>query len=404
MKPYSTKMGGMKRNTTEAMITEYCSIYLKMRGEKKRRVEAYDSLKRMGYPESLPTLDRQIRKFKADGHALLVEKIVGAKPILNASEQQKVKDFVKAKNLENSPVALRDVQKFIKEIFGKETGLTTCYDLLVKLDMSRKKCRTKTSGFKRSNVELRKMYWDFIIKLKRSKVLVDSPHNLCSIDTTFTSESDPEVFTWSQIGSGPQTSNGARFQVTNAIVTMVFADGINHKPCEVWTSNKRFAPLPDGAPPTPAKGRKYEAFLDKCKQYEISPTRVHFCKDSGLYTSESSSIYMRFLESVDRDVCIFHDGGRAFKKDGVSIFESMGFKNHVQYPSEVHQFLSPNDFHLHGVKETWRREYYKFDDDVSATLRLMQLIDQDTVNNSRAYFENNILRIKKSDLERVIRG
>ena len=98
-------------------------------------------------------------------------------------------------------------------------------------------------------------------------------------------------------------------------------------------------------------------------------------KDGHSYTSESPEIYMEF----DRDVRIFHDGSRTFKPKGKSIFDTMEFKNHEKYPTSVHQYLSPNDFHLHGCKSTWYQENAKFPDDVYTTLRLMQLIDIDTI-------------------------
>ena len=58
---------------------------------------------------------------------------------------------------------------------------------------------------------------------------------------------------------------------------------------------------------TPAKARKFEEYLAKCKKFEIDQKRVHHSANSGLYTGESSKIYMDFVEKVDRETVIFHD-------------------------------------------------------------------------------------------------
>jgi hypothetical protein len=74
----------------------------------------------------------------------------------------------------------------------------------------------------------------------------------------------------------------------------------------------------------------------------------------------------------------------------------------VTYPTDVHQFLSPNDNKLHGCKSPWKEEYYNFENGVSSSLRLMNLIDLDTVKNSKTYFRNNLFNVKKSDLDEII--
>jgi hypothetical protein len=81
------------------------------------------------------------------------------------------------------------------------------------------------------------------------------------------------------------------------------------------------------------------------------------------------------------------------------MFDNLGFKNHVAYPTDVHQFLSPNDNKLHGCKSIRYEEYYKFDNAVSSSLRLVNLIDLYTVKNSKSYFGKNLINVKKSNLD-----
>ena len=97
-----------------------------------------------------------------------------------------------------------------------------------------------------------------------------------------------------------------------------------------------------------------------------------------------------------------HDGGKSFKIKKTSIFDANGYARHVEYPSEIHQYLSPNDNSLHGVKSTWKGMYFMDEGDVLAPIKLMRLIDEDSVKNSRYYFERNILCTKTSYMDEVL--
>lgn len=387
---------------SEAKLTDLCHIYTTLVGEGLSRAKAFATLCQLDYPDSTISLNRQLRTMEATGHALVVARRVSRKPFLDASQEEKVRDFVRTQNSQNTAIALRDVQVFIQDEFNHSVSAMFCSRLMHKLGMSNRKCRTRSSGYKRSPDELVDAYWRFIVHVKRARLIYKEPSLLASIDATYISESNRDAHTWSEVGSGALFPNTARFPRTNAIITMPYADGINRSPCHMWTSNPKCAPLPVDRAPTAKKRSLHAEFLEKCKQFKIDPSRVHFCKDKGLFIGESPEIYRQFLENVDRDVTVFHDGGHSFKQNGVSIFDSLGFKHHVTYPSEVHQYLSPNDFHLHGVKNGWRKEYPKFRDDISATLRLMQLIDQDIVKNSKNYFNDNILSAKKSHVQAVV--
>jgi transposase len=397
-----TKTPSKKRKVSEAELTECCRFYAAQRDEGVSRVDAFAAVVRLGFPNTLHSLECQLQKFKRDGHAVLVEKRTGRKPTLDADQEEKIKDFVRAKNVQNEPIALRDVRKFVLDEYGYEYSDPSCSRLMHRLGMTNKKCRTKSAGFKYSTDERLDMYWKYILDLRAKWKIYKEPSLLASIDTTFTSEAKRDERSWSDRGSAPLVSKNTSLKRTNAVVTMPYADGINHMPCHMWTSDSRCALLTLDRVPTARRQKLHAEFLATCEEFEIDPSRVHYCKDGGMYIGETSEMYMEFLADVDRNVTVFHDGGRSFKKDGQSIFDLMGFKHHETYPSAVHQFLSPNDFHLHGVKSTWRGEYPKFADDVSATLRLMQLIDCDTVANSKKYFMNNLLRVKKSHIAHVV--
>ncbi len=120
--------------------------------------------------------------------------------------------------------------------------------------------------------------------------------------------------------------------------------------------------------------------------------------------AEAPEVYEQFLKHYDipKNDLILHDGGKAFKRQKASIFDNLGFKNHVTYPSDVHQFVSPNDNKLHGCKSIRYEKYSEIQSGVSASLRLMEPIDLATVENSKTYFQNNLFNVKKSDLDEVL--
>ena len=98
-----------------------------------------------------------------------------------------------------------------------------------------------------------------------------------------------------------------------------------------------------------------------------------------------------------------HDGGKHFKERDESIFDQLGFQKHETYPTAVHQYLSPNDNYLHGCKSAWKKDYYNVQYAVEAPLRLMQLLDLDTVKHSKEYFERNLFHVTKQRVAELIK-
>lgn len=182
---------------------------------------------------------------------------------------------------------------------------------------------------------------------------------------------------------------------------MISGDGLNHTPCLLFTHDPKFAPEQKNTNRGNGIRQELENALLK---YNISKNRIIYTKSDKHYSAESPDMYEAFLKhyNIPKDTLILHDNGNAYKREKVSIFDSNQFKNHVSYPTDVHQFLSPNDNKLHGCKSTWYQEYYKFQDDVSLSLRLMQLIDLETIKNSKKYFQNNLFLVKKTHLDEII--
>ena len=118
------------------------------------------------------------------------------------------------------------------------------------------------------------------------------------------------------------------------------------------------------------------------------------------FVGESSELVKKFFEKYPPEPgsVIFSDKGNSFFPKGESILRDVGFALHEAYPPPVHQFLSPNDNHLHGAaKKVWKESISDFQDDVEASIRLLSLIDEQTETHAAHWFERNFLDLKKED-------
>jgi hypothetical protein len=248
---------------------------------------------------------------------------------------------------------------------------------------------------------LKTEYWEFITTMKKENRFVREPAEIRSIDVTYTKKPPTRITTFSPKGGCKQRADSETNLYTNAIVTMVSGDGLNHTPCLLFTYDPKMA---KEQKKTERGKRVRTEFEEALKEYDITEDRIIYVKSDKNYFAESPDVYEHFLKhyQIPQNALILHDGGKAFKRKKTSIFDNFGFTNHVTYPTDVHQFLSPNDNKLHGCKSTWYGEYYTFKNEVSSSLRLMNLIDLDTVKNSQTYFRENLFKVKKSDLDKII--
>ena len=102
--------------------------------------------------------------------------------------------------------------------------------------------------------------------------------------------------------------------------------------------------------------------MTSLQKYNITEDRIVYIKVKGNFTGESPDIYETFLtkNKVPKNVLI-----------------------------------------LQRVQERIE-EYYKFELDVEAPLRLMQLIACETVENSKGYFQRNLLKVTKASIDGII--
>jgi len=379
----------------------FAQTYLAFKLSGLTSAQSYEKVQLLGYPNTHRQLYNQIALLEATGNTLTRVKTAGCKPLLKQDQIDELYAWVLAKNEKNEEIGRRHVQAFCHEAFGIKISVTSVGELLARLKLTLKRCRTKTTGFLSTKEILEKEYYDWILKMRGKMMFFKDPDLLRSVDVTHTRQPAQTRVTFSPLGSGPQFSKNKTLLYTDAIVTMVSADGKNHTPCLLFTFNPRLAPVQKDTP----RGRRLrEELLEALMLYEITEDRIVYTKSNKHFRGESAEIYKHFFNYYDvpKDALILHDGGKAYKERKTSIFDSLGFPNHVAYPSRVHQWLSPNDNNLHGCKTTWKEEYFDFGNEISAPLRLMQLIDCDTVKHSKYYFERNMLHVTELGVGRVI--
>lgn len=389
----------MDREKRETELAAQC-LKLKVGGLKSKA--AFEAVQNMGFQGSRRTMDRHILSVRSTGHAVSPVKRDCSHSLLNDTQMSEINSWILDQNIKHRPIGYSDVQKFIYDKFSIQVSIRTAGNVLRRLGHTIKTCQSKTSGFLKTNDELKLEYMAFILKMKRDNIFkLRDPAEIRSIDVTYTKKPPIAITTFSPKGVGKQRADSTTYQYTNAIVTMISGDGHNHTPCMLFTYDPKMAKEQKKT----VRGKRIRAeFEDALERYGISEDRIVYEKSNKHYFAESPEVYERFLNHypIAKNAVILHDGGNAFKRLKTSIFDNLGFKSHCTYPTDVHQFLSPNDNKLHGCKATWREEYYKFPNEVSASLRLMNLIDLDTEKNSKTYFQNNLFNVTKSDLNKVI--
>jgi hypothetical protein len=145
-----------------------------------------------------------------------------------------------------------------------------------------------------------------------------------------------------------------------------------------------------------------EHLQERLAHYRINKDRVIYIgKDKGekeTYAKECPDLLRRFFEryEVPAGAVSLSDNRNSFFENSESVLKAIGFENHLFYPANVHQFLSPNDNRLHGTsKGSWRSSGVDHSDDVDSCLMLLNHLDRDIIKYSKYWFNNNILELKE---------
>lgn len=372
--------------------------------------DAFRSIQKMGYNHTLRSLWNHVKMFETTGRAIQAPSGKRGMPRkLKPAQEAIVLAEVVACNKENCKTNHRKLIKFVKDTWSIDVSMSTIKRIEKRVKVGKRTLSKRSQHVKFVSDELSDMLYEWIVSQRKSNVFVRPKSEIFSLDVTTTKPPEGE-FTLSPQGSGKQRSATKVTVNTDAIVTVICAAGGNPCPCVLFTSNVRLNLDQKNTP----RGREIHDYLtEKLDFYEIDPSRVVY-EAGKAYTAESPERYIHVIDKylasagIPPQALICHDGGNAFKPHGVSIFDDYTLEgvdnvklDHVVYPSPVHQYLSPNDNKIHGIKSTWYLEYEDLDD-VCRSLRLMQLLDKETAKNAKKYFNANIFKVKPSHLPLII--
>lgn len=192
---------------------------------------------------------------------------------------------------------------------------------------------------------------------------------------------------------------------TNCIVTMVWADGVNRTPPMVFTYNPDFQNENQWIrPPSGKKRRLTDNRRDTLAQrtaamkcFSIQEIQVKYLYSStSKYCKESASIVRQFFEayreSIPKNSVVFHDSGTAFNKVTEDLTGEFSVQSFVEYPSCVHELISPNDNNLHGAcKQVWRNQENIREGDLYSTLHLLYLLGNYEKSSIINHFQQNFI-------------
>jgi len=363
-------------------------------------------MKNIGYEVSPRTFERYLHSVRATGSAVKMERIGGAKSLLNDEQKAILCGWVFTQNENNKIVQIKHCIEFINGSFGIMVSTTTAHGYLHDAGFSSRTTKNKRSGYQIEASVLKELIWNWINERRIEGILDWIPSKMCSIDFVYTGHHNDHRKTYSQAGSSQPTSDIAISSYTNCIITCIWADGKNRTPAVLYTFNKAFR---TDIKNTKKQKEKYERLIELLTHYEINSKRCIYMGDGDGETrymvSESSDLLRIFFEKykIPKNCVIFSDCGNAFFDKGNSVLNELGFDIHRTYPAPVHRYLSPNDNNLHGSsKSSWRQSDIDFQDDVSSSLMLLNHIDVDTIAYSKHWFNRNIIRLEEDDVMGLI--
>ena len=162
--------------------------------------------------------------------------------------------------------------------------------------------------------------------------------------------------------------------------------------------------------PTARRDAQTQHLTDCLKPHGIDPDRIAYVgnekKETRKFVRESPELLRLFFDNygIRKNCTILSDNGNSFFEDGESVLKKIGFQDHRCYPAAVHQYLSPNDNHLHGTaKQKWRNQKIDYTDDVDSCMYLLQQLDVDTVAHSAHWFAKNMLELSHDTIDTLIR-
>lgn len=385
--------------------TPLAKIYRALHKNGVTRTQFVNALEDANFSVSGSQLDRWVVNIDKIGGAIKENKISGALPSLDRERLDVASGWVLHENEHGEEVNLTTYHDFVLEFLEVELSNTTIFNYLEEDGFTSRLGKKKGKSFMIDIEVLRQHYWNWVwiqdFRARKIQLAL-----FASIDFTFTGHRTERRSTYAPKG-GPQPMLSDRISnFTNCIVTCVWADGVNRTPPMLFTYNGAFR---EDRNPTKKRSVAVMHLHEAKEKYGIVKERIQYIgndkNESRTYARECPELLITFfgIYGVDPRCTIYSDNGNSFFEDDSSVLEQLGFKKHVCYPADVHQYISLNDNPLHGSsKQKWRKCRVDFSDDVSSSLALLHYLDEDIKAHSKYWWDRNMISITEEGVESLI--
>ena len=374
----------------DAAKTALARLYLVQTKRGTTRVSFRADMAAAGIVLSKAQFDRHVAAVAAGGTAIANEKGSGRRAKLSQEQQTILWGWVLDRNFQNQRVDLAGFRAKSQELFGVSLSVASASSYLAKGGFASRTAGNRAAGFRLDQEQQRQLLWDWV----RGMDFPSERQRMCSIDFTYTSQRNLLQRTFSLSGTSQPKVDRAISRHTNCIVTCVWADGANRTPSVLFTYNSAFR---TDRNPTARRTEIYKHLVREANRLQIDFDRIVYVGDktgeTRTFVQESDDLLKSFFTyyRVPEGAVVLSDSGNAV---GSGVLEALGFSRHAKYPPAVHQYLSPNDNNLHGAaKQLWRQSGVDFRDDVSSSLLLLKLLDEQTVAHSRSWFDPTLNRL-----------
>lgn len=381
-------------------------MFLELRKDGMTMEKYLMKMSNIGYNVADRTFERYLQSVRTTDSALKDNDERGAKSLLTNDEKMIASGWVIEMNDNGKIVLVKHYKKFVFDTFGVDISITTAHAYLHEAGFSSRTTKNKNNGFKFDTQTLIEILWTWVNEMRIKNIWSWAPSKLCSIDFLYTGHRTDRRTTFTQTGSAQPVADISISNYTNTIITCIWADGKNRTPPILFTYNPAFKL---GVRKSKIQEEKYNRLIELLGHYEIGSKRVVYLEnnnnESKHFVSESPELLRLFFQrcKVKKNCLILSDNGNAFYEKGESVLLKIGFDIHRTYPAAVHQWLSPNDNHLHGSsKASWRQSDVNFKDDVSSSLMLLNHLDSDIISYSKHWFNRNMIKLEEDGVEGLI--
>lgn len=389
----------------DSQKTKIARLYLSQKAKGTSRGEFTAEMAQAGWTFSTRQLNRWVLLVNSGLEAISPEKKTGASASLTRPQRDICSGWVLDRIDHGDAVHLDTFCKFVLDHFSIIIAHMTASNYLNEDGFTYRVLQKKSASFVVDMERLKLDLWNWVsstqIAIKNIPL-----SKLCSIDFTYTGHRTERRSGFGVKGGAQPMEALPISKFTNCIITCLWGDGENRTPPVLYTFDQNFR---FDRSSTARRDAQVEYLKERLAHYGIAKDRiVYIGKDKGekeTYAKESPDLLRRFFSryGVKSDWIAFSDNGNAFYENGESVLKALGFKDHHNYPANVHQFISMNDNPLHGTsKGSWRTSGVDYSDDVDSCLALLSYLDRDIIKYSNHWWKRNLLELKEEDVGELI--